>query len=118
MKGRTVLVIAHRLSTVKNADVVCVVKSGRIIERGTHDQLLQKRNGVYTKLGTCRPGAGVCCNLLTSPFLHSLSLPLAPSPSSPSVDARLKKEIVRTVYDALLKVNMPIILWVRLVVRV
>lgn len=46
---RAYLVIAHRLSTVKNADEVAVVMNGQIVERGTHDQLLQK-DGVYKKL--------------------------------------------------------------------
>ncbi|XP_027167555.1 ABC transporter B family member 25-like [Coffea eugenioides] len=49
MKGRTVLVIAHRLSTVKSADTVAVVSDGQIVESGTHDELLS-RNGIYTAL--------------------------------------------------------------------
>lgn len=49
MEGRTVLVIAHRLSTVKSADIVAVVSDGRIAESGTHDELLSQ-NGIYTAL--------------------------------------------------------------------
>lgn len=49
MKGRTVLVIAHRLSTVQSADIVAVVSDGEIVESGTHDDLLSK-DGVYTAL--------------------------------------------------------------------
>ncbi|XP_019438950.1 PREDICTED: ABC transporter B family member 25 [Lupinus angustifolius] len=49
MKGRTVLVIAHRLSTVKTADTVAVVSDGQVVEKGTHDELLSK-DGVYTAL--------------------------------------------------------------------
>ncbi|WCJ25569.1 ABC transporter B family member 27 [Euphorbia peplus] len=49
MKGRTVLVIAHRLSTVKSADVVAVISEGQIAERGSHDELLSQ-NGIYTAL--------------------------------------------------------------------
>lgn len=49
MEGRTVLVIAHRLSTVKSADVVAVISDGRIAESGTHDELLSQ-NGIYTAL--------------------------------------------------------------------
>ena len=49
MKGRTVLVIAHRLSTVKTADTVAVVSGGQIVESGTHEELLS-RDGVYTAL--------------------------------------------------------------------
>ena len=49
MKGRTVFVIAHRLSTVQNADVIMVLDHGRIIERGTHEQLIEL-GGTYAKL--------------------------------------------------------------------
>ncbi|XP_068654117.1 ABC transporter B family member 25 [Aristolochia californica] len=49
MKGRTVLVIAHRLSTVKSADTVAVISDGQIVESGNHDSLLSK-NGIYTAL--------------------------------------------------------------------
>ena len=51
MKGRTVFVIAHRLSTVKNSDVIMVLDHGRIIERGSHDALLEKK-GTYYQLYT------------------------------------------------------------------
>ncbi len=51
MEGRTVFVIAHRLSTVKNSDVIMVLDHGRIIERGTHDQLIEQQ-GQYYKLYT------------------------------------------------------------------
>jgi len=49
MKNRTSIVIAHRLSTVKNADLICVFHEGEIVERGRHDELIQK-NGAYKKL--------------------------------------------------------------------
>ncbi len=51
MKGRTVFVIAHRLSTVRNSDVIMVLDHGKIIERGTHDRLIEKK-GVYYQLYT------------------------------------------------------------------
>lgn len=47
MKGRTVFVIAHRLSTVRNSDVIMVLEQGRIIERGTHNRLLEKKGRYY-----------------------------------------------------------------------
>ena len=51
MEGRTVFVIAHRLSTVRNSQAIMVLDHGRIIERGTHDQLISQR-GVYYQLYT------------------------------------------------------------------
>ena len=47
IKGRTSLVIAHRLSTVKNADLILVVRDGKIIERGRHEELLRKKGHYY-----------------------------------------------------------------------
>lgn len=49
MVNRTTLVVAHRLSTIKNADLICVMHEGEIVERGTHLELLEQ-NGYYTKL--------------------------------------------------------------------
>lgn len=47
MRGRTTFVIAHRLSTVRNSDCIMVLEQGRIIERGTHDQLIEERGRYY-----------------------------------------------------------------------
>ena len=49
MKGRTSFVIAHRLSTIVNADMILVVDQGRIVEQGTHEELM-KKNGFYTEI--------------------------------------------------------------------
>ena len=49
MQGRTTFVVAHRLSTIRDADVILVMKDGHVVEQGNHEQLLQK-NGFYATL--------------------------------------------------------------------
>ena len=58
MEGRTTIIIAHRLSTIKNADTIVVLKSGKIQEKGTHDELMQN-NGTYHDLYTIQQKTAV-----------------------------------------------------------
>ena len=46
----TVIVVAHRLSTIRSADIICVIESGKIVEQGSHDDLITNKNGIYSKL--------------------------------------------------------------------
>ncbi|HEX9608800.1 MAG TPA: ATP-binding cassette domain-containing protein, partial [Candidatus Paceibacterota bacterium] len=50
MQGRTTFIIAHRLSTVRKADKILVFEKGQIVEAGKHDELIQRKDGVYRKL--------------------------------------------------------------------
>ena len=52
MQNRTTLVIAHRLSTIQHANEILVINKGKIVERGTHEELLQNENGFYRKLNS------------------------------------------------------------------
>lgn len=56
MKGRTSIVIAHRLSTIRHMDRIVVIENGSIVEEGTHDSLLKKKKGIYTKLWSMQAG--------------------------------------------------------------
>jgi ATP-binding cassette, subfamily B, heavy metal transporter len=57
MVGRTSIVIAHRLSTVMNADIIIVVENGKIVEAGTHGELLNRESGLYKKLWNLQAGS-------------------------------------------------------------
>jgi ABC-type transport system involved in Fe-S cluster assembly fused permease/ATPase subunit len=48
-----VLIVAHRLSTIKNADQVVVIADGRIVQKGTHQELIEEKGQLYEKLGMC-----------------------------------------------------------------
>ena len=52
MQNRTTLIIAHRLSTIKNADKILVLENGKILEQGSHDELIRNPNGKYNMLYT------------------------------------------------------------------
>ncbi len=57
VKGKTTIMIAHRLSTLRDADELVVIERGKLCERGTHKELLQKEDGVYKKLFTLQEEA-------------------------------------------------------------
>lgn len=59
MQNRTSLVIAHRLSTVQHADEIVVLQQGRIVERGTHDELSRRPGGVYQRLSSMQTNAAL-----------------------------------------------------------
>ena len=48
MKGRTTLIIAHRLTTIRNADMICVIENGSVKEQGTHDELMKLEGAYYS----------------------------------------------------------------------
>lgn len=50
--GRTSIIVSHRLSTIKNADMIAYIEHGRIVEQGTHDQLMQNRGAYYQLVAT------------------------------------------------------------------
>ena len=56
IQGRTTIVIAHRLSTIRQMDRIVVLKKGKIIEDGTHEELLNSKSGLYKKLWDLQAG--------------------------------------------------------------
>lgn len=56
MVDRTTIVVAHRLSTIKNADLIVVVKNGGVAEKGKHESLMDRKDGVYASLVALHDG--------------------------------------------------------------
>ncbi len=82
MKGRTTFIIAHRLSTIRSADRILVLEQGRIVERGTHQELLSKR-GRYFELYTRQ--AGIEANIFVNPGERDRE-PEATEPEKPQAE--------------------------------
>nr|GMD22508.1 ABC transporter B family member 9-like [Ipomoea batatas] len=57
MANRTTVVVAHRLTTIRNADLIAVVQTGKLVEQGTHDELIKDPNGAYTQLVKMQQGS-------------------------------------------------------------
>ena len=62
MKGRTTIVVAHRITTIKNVDIICAIKNGTVVEQGTHEELINS-NGYYKKFYMLETNNKICYNL-------------------------------------------------------
>ncbi len=92
MKDRTVFVIAHRLSTVRNADKIVVVNEGEIVETGTHDELMAIENGVYRALYNTQFQKGLH-TLKTEPIEESTADKPAKNQDEPSMPVETMQEV-------------------------
>ncbi|CAH2038351.1 unnamed protein product [Thlaspi arvense] len=77
MVGRTTIVVAHRLSTVRNADIIAVVQGGKIIESGSYDELTSNPDGAYSSLLRIQEAANTNLNHLNN---HTPNLPISTEP--------------------------------------
>ena len=68
MVGRTTVIVAHRLSTIRNADIIAVVHEGRIVETGNHEELISNPNSVYASLVQTQESA----SLQHHPYVDSI----------------------------------------------
>ena len=82
MVGRTTIVVAHRLSTIRNADVIAVVEGGKIVETGNHEELISNPNSAYASLIQLQessslqhyPSLGPNLGRLPRYFIHTITL--------------------------------------------
>ncbi len=58
MKNRTSIIIAHRLPTIRNADKIIVIDHGRVVESGSHDELIAREDGIYRNLNALQMEVG------------------------------------------------------------
>ncbi|RMZ83543.1 hypothetical protein DV738_g1088, partial [Chaetothyriales sp. CBS 135597] len=89
-KGRTTIVIAHRLSTIKDADNIVVMQQGRIVEQGTHDQLLEAKGAYYNLVLRSSSMSGTSGVVGLDP--EDLKLPLNRTQSTKSISSRVLAE--------------------------
>ncbi|WAR00099.1 MDR1-like protein [Mya arenaria] len=116
--GRTTVVIAHRLSTIKNADMIASFQDGRIVEKGTHNELMEKE-GIYYQLVTRQSTVSEDdldvemfekpeVDLVHSPVKRALSNPGSTGPASPDeTTEEAKKEKVNAGFGRIMRLNAP-----------
>ncbi|XP_023544154.1 ABC transporter B family member 9 isoform X1 [Cucurbita pepo subsp. pepo] len=73
MANRTTVVVAHRLTTIRNADTIAVVHRGKLLEQGTHDELIKNPDGAYSQLLRLQEGTRTGTGTETKPMMRSIS---------------------------------------------
>ncbi|KAG6581395.1 ABC transporter B family member 9, partial [Cucurbita argyrosperma subsp. sororia] len=73
MANRTTVVVAHRLTTIRNADTIAVVHRGKLLEQGTHDELIKDPDGAYSQLLRLQEGTRTGTGTETKPMMRSIS---------------------------------------------